>query len=82
MNKVTDVSGSWEFPSINQASPKSLKIPRQTRTAGHSISGHQQSDMGLSQVALEVKSLPANGGNEYLILGLGRSPGGGHGNPL
>ena len=40
---------------------------------------------GDSQVALDVKNLPANAGNvrgACLISGLGRSPGGGHGNPL
>ena len=31
-----------------------------------------------SQVALVIKNLPANAGDP----GLGRSPGGGHGNPL
>ena len=30
----------------------------------------------------EVKNLPANAGDEGLIPGLGRSPRGGHGNPL
>ena len=38
-----------------------------------------------SQVALVVKNLPANAGDIKivgLIPGLGRSPGGGHGNPL
>ena len=38
-----------------------------------------------SQVALVVKNLPANAGNVRgagLISWLGRSPGGGHGNPL
>ena len=37
------------------------------------------------QVALVVKNLPANAGDTQdlgLIPGLGRSPGGGHGNPL
>ena len=29
-----------------------------------------------------VKNLPVNAGDKSLILGLGRSPGGGHGNPL
>ena len=40
---------------------------------------------GASQVALVVKNLPANTGDirdSDLIPGLGRSPGGGHGNPL
>ena len=38
-----------------------------------------------SQVALMVRNLPANAGDERdtgSISGLGRSPGGGHGNPL
>ena len=38
-----------------------------------------------SEVALEVKNLPANTGDIRdmgLIAGMGRSPGGGHGNPL
>ena len=38
-----------------------------------------------SQVALVVKNLPTNAGglgDADLIPGLGRSPGGGHGNPL
>ena len=41
--------------------------------------------IGTSQVALVVKNVPANAGDERdvgLILGLERSPGGGHGNPL
>ena len=41
--------------------------------------------LGASQVAPVVKSPPANAGdlrNVGLISGLGRSPGGGHGNPL
>ena len=41
--------------------------------------------MGLPQVALVVKSLPANAGDLRdigSIPGLGRSPGRGHGNPL
>ena len=40
---------------------------------------------GASQVVLEVKNLPANAGDARdagLIPGLGRAPGGGHGNPL
>jgi len=31
---------------------------------------------------LVVKNLPANAGDEGLIPGLGRPPGGGHGNPV
>ena len=40
---------------------------------------------GTSQMALVVKKLPANAGDIRdvdLIPGSGRSPGGGHGNPL
>ena len=36
----------------------------------------------VSQVVLAVKNPPANAGDVSLIPGLGRSPGGGHGNPL
>ena len=42
-------------------------------------------ESGVSQVALVVKNLPANAGDVIdagSIPGLGRSPGGGHGNPL
>ena len=38
-----------------------------------------------SQVALVIKNIPANAGDAEdmgLISGLGRSPGGGHGNPV
>ena len=35
-----------------------------------------------SQVARVVKNLPANAGDLASILGWGRSPAGGHGNPL
>ena len=41
--------------------------------------------LGTSQVALVVKNPPANAGDtrdKGSILGSGRSPGGGHGNPL
>ena len=45
----------------------------------------RSTSLGASQVALEVKSLPGSAGDardEGLIPGSGRSPGGGHGNPL
>ena len=41
--------------------------------------------IGASQMILVVKNLPANTGDireTGFILGLGRSPGGGHGNPV
>ena len=38
--------------------------------------------MGAFQVALVLKNLPANAADVGSIPGSGRSPGGGHGNPL
>ena len=38
--------------------------------------------MEASQVALVIKKPPANAGDAALIPGWGRSPGGGHNNPL
>ena len=38
--------------------------------------------MRASYVALVVKNPPANAGDTGSIPGLGRTPGGGHGNPL
>ena len=49
------------------------------------VSGVQQSEIQSSQVALVVKNPPANAGDirdMSSISELGRSPGGGHGNPL
>ena len=46
---------------------------------------HLLYDLGASQVGLVIKNLPANAGgirDMSLITGLGRSPGGGHSNPL
>ena len=37
---------------------------------------------GASRVALIINNLPANARDVGSILGLGRSPGGGNGNPL
>ena len=45
----------------------------------------QLEEMGASHIALVVKNRPANAGDvgvEGSIPGLGRSPGGRHGNPL
>ena len=45
----------------------------------------RSTSLGASPVALEEKNLPASAGDvrdEGLIPGLGRSPGGWHGNPL
>ena len=38
--------------------------------------------INIINTALLVKNPPANAGDVGLILGLGRSPGGGNGNPL
>ena len=44
--------------------------------------GFHPANLGASRVTLEVKNLPANAGDVGSIPGSGRSPGGGHGNPL
>ena len=44
--------------------------------------GGTTASFGDSQVALVVTNTPANAEDDSLIPGLGRSPGGGHGNPL
>ena len=54
---------------------------RQNSSSFSQLSG-QLSSIGASQVALVVKNLPATAGDVGLIPGLGRSPGGGHINPL
>ena len=51
------------------------------------VKGHQRLylkyvQFGASQVVLVVKNPPANAGDSGSIPGSGRSPGGGHGNPL
>ena len=60
-----------------------FSIPASTLLSGGLFSSYRTvSDF---QVALAVKNLPANAGDIRdvgLIPGLGRSPGGGHGNPL
>ena len=51
----------------------------------HGLSSCDSWVLGASQVVLVVKNLPVNAGDIRdmgLILGLGRSPGGGNGNPL
>ena len=51
----------------------------------HRVGPPSSSSLGASQVALVVKNLPAKAGDRRdlrLILGSGRSSGGGHGNPL
>ena len=51
----------------------------------HFTSLHFMRDLGTFQVVLVVKNLPTNAGyarDEGSVSGLGRSPGGGNGNPL
>ena len=55
------------------------------QSAQHSGSVVVAPRLGVSQVVLVIKNLPANAGDlrdAGLTPGLGRSPGGGHGNPL
>ena len=65
-----------------------IALRRQTRAAILKKSGPFDNSIYLllaSLVVLLVKNLPANAGNTRAsgsILGLGRSPGGGHGNRL
>ena len=66
-------------------------LPHASKCAGaagrkdHFILKHLYGSPGASQVVLVVKNPPANAGDirdEGSIPGMGRSPGGGHGNPL
>ena len=52
------------------------------RHTGFSSYGAQALDCTGSVVAVQVKAPPANTGDAGSIPGLGRSPGGGNGNPL
>ena len=75
MDQPSKLSHGFFMPMILQTSyrhkhPEFSQLPR---------------DLWASQAALVVKNLPANAGdlrNEGSIPGLGRSPGGGNGNPL
>ena len=65
------------------ANPQSLSL-QQTWTCSWAQSPAQPAQLA-SQEVLEVKNLPASAGDVRdmgSIPGLGRSPGGGHGNPL
>ena len=61
-----------------------LKILQESKSHGFTFE-EVQTLQGASQVGLVVKSLPAGAGDvrdKGSIPGSGRSPGGGHGNPL
>ena len=67
--------------------PSSRQLEMRSRAYEQTVMAtwSQSSTEGASQVALVVKNLLANAGGlrgAGLIPGLGRSPGGGHGNPL
>ena len=73
----------WAFLGSEDISMPDLPMWIQSLVPSSSL--HPPVCMGPSQVALVVKSLPANVGdirNMGLIPGLGRSPGGRQGNPL
>ena len=54
---------------------------RRTEKRGE-LFGWKYASLGASQVTLEVKDPPANAGDMGSLPRSGRSPGGGHGNPL
>jgi len=94
----TNISDSLMKPTqslkVTEASPPTPHTPRFlgpfqcggiVRGVPLRIFDHQWLHWGASQVALVVKNLPANEGevkDPGFIPGLGRSPGGGQGNPL
>ena len=84
--------GSSLRPLRDSVAPQAPRIVKEyiLLVSGYSICGGllwqpQETSTGPSQVALVVKNPPANAGDTRdasLIPGSGRSPGGGHGNPL
>ena len=77
---------SWlENPRDGEAWWAAVSGVAQSRTRLKRLSSSSSSNSRASQVVLVVKNLPANAGDVRdvgLILDCGRSPGGGHGNPL
>ena len=76
---MSTVINNWAHPGILMA--MSEGVPHQEQKGLWGLTWRS----GPSQVAPVVKNLPANAGEERdvaLIPGLGRSPGGGYGNPL
>ena len=64
---------------------KATRFPRVTSADSWGGKEKEKELDSLAQVVVEVKNLPANAwyvGDEGSIPGLGRSPGGEHGNPL
>ena len=85
----------WKIPWRREWQPTPVLLPGESHgqrsLSGYSQQGHKESDtterltFWASQVALVVKNPPASAGDtgdQGLIPGSGRSPGGGHGNPL
>ena len=73
---------SWlQALSISILEPKKIKSVTAS-TFDPSIWHEMMGPEGASQMALSVKNLPANAGDLGSILGLGRCPGGSHGNQL
>ena len=74
-----------ERKKIELGQPKTPGIYVGNKQVHHNINNYCLWNTWASQVALVVKNLPASAGNirdAGLIPGLGRSPGGGHGNAL
>ena len=73
------------FPSLSFLSPFSKSLPLGAALKGSQKLHENLHSFGASQMMLVVKNPPANVGDVRdmgLIPGLGRSPGGEHGNPL
>ena len=66
-------------PSVNVASIRNIIFPFIQYS---DLICKNQKTNGASQVVLVVKNPSTNAGDSGLITGLGKSPGGGHGNPL
>ena len=76
---------AWKIPWIEEPGRlQSMVSQRVGHNWATSVSVSVVENLGASQVALVVRNLPANGDLRDVgsIPGSGRSPGGGHGNPL
>ena len=75
----------WTVPLLSHLLPSLFDPPRFFQSGFQRHLNHSHAKIGALQVATVVKNPPTNAGNirdEGLIPGSGRSPGGGHGNPL
>ena len=85
---VASIFGSGRSPGEGDGSPRSILAWRIPWTKEHSPWGCVELDTTVTftfLMVLVVKNLPANAGDikdSGSIPGWGRSPGGGHGNPL